>query len=525
MARTQLFARVQRAAEIAREAAARELPVEELIGERAEQRVTRRTLLRSAGIAGLALSGFGRLAPIAKGAGSPRIVIVGGGLAGLTCAHRLKQAGLIAELHEASDRLGGRCWTIRGVFADGQIAEHGGELIDQGHTQIRHLAQELGLELANLLAAQPNGTEDVFFFDGAPYAFAQATDDLKSIWQKLHKDVAAAGYPTLYNQSTPRGVELDRMSIVDWLNESIPLGGAGSKLGRLLDVSYNIEYGAESSVQSSLNLIYLLGFVGQGQLRIFGKSDEKYHVVGGNDQIPQRLAQILAGQITTDSELVAIRRNADGTYTLTFKEGPRTKTVGADHVVLALPFSRLRLVDTSQAQFNDLKTTAIQKLAMGTNSKLNVQFSKRHWYKVGNNGNTVSDTGYQNTWEVSRGQAGASGILVDYTGGTIGASFGSGTPASRASQFLSQLEPVLPGITQQWNGKATVDYWQGYPWTLGSYSYWKVGQYTEFSGAEKERSFNCHFAGEHCSQDFQGYLNGAVQTGEDAAAEILGDLR
>jgi len=71
----------------------------------------------------------------------------------------------------------------------------------------------------------------------------------------------------------------------------------------------------------------------------------------------------------------------------------------------------------------------------------------------------------------------------------------------------------------------TRDYWTGYQWTKGSYSYWKVGQYTRFSGAEKERSNNCHFAGEHTSQDFQGYLQGAVETGERAASEVLADLK
>src|SRR5207344_1984896 len=61
------------------------------------------------------------------------MVVVGGGLAGLVCAHRLKQAGHRAVVHEASDRLGGRVWTIRGAFAEDQIAEHGGELIDSDH--------------------------------------------------------------------------------------------------------------------------------------------------------------------------------------------------------------------------------------------------------------------------------------------------------------------------------------------------------------------------------------------------------
>src|SRR5437867_4261330 len=229
MARMPLFGAVQECADAAREAAVRGMPVDEVLGER---RLTRRTLLRDAGVAGLAAAGFARFAPIAKAAGTPRIVVVGGGLAGLTCAYRLEQAGLAAELHEASDRLGGRCWTIRDAFAEGQIAEHGGELIDQGHTAMRQLASELGFTLDNLLAAQPDGTEDFFYFDNAPYPFAEATDDLKSIWQKLHSDVSAASYPTTYYQSTPRGRELDQISIIDWLNESIPFGGASSKLGQ-----------------------------------------------------------------------------------------------------------------------------------------------------------------------------------------------------------------------------------------------------------------------------------------------------
>jgi monoamine oxidase len=93
----------------------------------------------------------------------------------------------------------------------------------------------------------------------------------------------------------------------------------------------------------------------------------------------------------------------------------------------------------------------------------------------------------QNTWEVTRAQSGASGILVDYTGGTIGASFGTGTPEELAAQFLAQIEPVLPGISAQWNERATVDFWLGNPFTLGSYSYWKVGQYTQFAVSKAVR--------------------------------------
>ena len=523
MPRTPLANQVQEMLSVAQEAARRNISTEQVLAERRAARMSRRDFLK------LGLAGAGALALTSRtravNAAGPRIVVVGAGLAGLTVAYRLKQNGYIADVYEASDRVGGRCWSDTSYFNEGQVYEHGGELIDQGHTQIRQLAQELGLDLDNLAQAEVNGTEPTYYFDSQFYSFAQATDDLKQAWQKIHNDVSAASYPTLYNSYTQRGWELDHMSIVDWINESVP-GGMNSKLGQLLDIAYNIEYGAESSVQSSLNLLYLLGYSGQGQLRIFGPSNEKYHTRGGNDQIAKRMAQTLGSQIKLGQELITIKLNANGTYSLTFKKGKTTSSVTADKVVLAIPFSILRTsVDYRFAGFSDLKKTAIAELGMGTNSKLHVQFTDRHWVGLDSNGETYADTGYQNTWEVTRAQPGTSGILVNYTGGNIGASFGSGTPSSRTQQFLTQIEPVLPGISGKWNGKATIDYWQGYPWTKGSYSYWKVGQYTKFSGMERERQGNCHFAGEHTSIDFQGYLNGAVESGERVVTEILGDYK
>jgi monoamine oxidase len=506
--------------------------IEEAYASVVESRTTRRELLKRTTAVGVAVAGastMGRFAKAAYAAKDVRIAVVGAGLAGLTCAYRLRQAGYNATLYEGSDRLGGRCWTIRS-FADGQIAEHGGELIDQGHTAMRQLAHELGFPLDNLLQAQPKGTEDFFYVNGSKYPYSQLVVDLNGIYQKLHKDVSAASYPTLWNNYTQRGWELDHMSIIQWLDETVPNGGSRSNLGRVLDLAYNIEYGAECSEQSALNLLYLLGYSGQGQFRVFGPSNEKYHVKGGNDQVTRELGRRLNRQIEPDHVLTAIRQTNDGSFTLTFQNGTTARTTTVDHVVLAIPFSMLRSVDYKRAGFEPLKVTAIRELPMGTNSKLHLQFKDRFWYAAHNNGNTYADTGYQNTWEVTRAQTGGKGILVDYTGGKVGASFGSGTPQERARQFITQLKPQFPGIdiSSHWEDRpdtVTVDYWAGNPWTKGSYSYWKVGQYTKFSGMEKERQGNCHFAGEHTSQDFQGYLNGGVETGERAAGEILGDLK
>jgi monoamine oxidase len=452
------------------------------------------------------------------------IAIVGGGLAGLVCALRLKQAGHRAIVHEAGARLGGRVWTIRDYFAEGQIAERGGELIDSDHVSMRRLVAELGLTLDNVIAAERPGTGDVFRFNRSHYPVEQAVADFSAVYPKLKRDLAEAGYPTLHNHHRRRGVELDHMSIADWLQRNVP-GGLDSNLGRLLDVAYNTEFGADTGDQTSLNLLYLLGYSGGARLRLFGASNEKFRVHGGNDQVIDRLARELDGQVTRNSELVEVKRLDDGGYRLTFDGDSGTRAVRAPQVVLAIPFAVMReSVDYSDAGFDPVKTMAIEQQGMGTNSKLNVQFSTRSWHADDSNGSTYSDDGYQSTWEASRAQPGRAGILVDYTGGSIGRAFGGASADARARRFVEELLPTLPGV-KDYNGRAVLDYWTGRPFTRGSYAYYRVGQMTAFAGVEGKPSGGCHFAGEQTSYTFQGYMEGAVKSGERAASEIVASLR
>lgn len=495
--------------------------------------VSRRTFVGASAItaAGVSLGACGEhplMAPgfadaaarAAKGIAPQRVAIVGAGLAGLTAAYRLKQAGVMATVYEATTRLGGRCWSNRSTFAEGQIAERGGEFIDQYHSNIRQLAQELGLVLDNVVAAEPNGSEPFYYFDGSPYPYAQALDDMKAVWQTIKRDYVDAGYPTLYTSSTSRGRELDATSIRQWIERSVP-GGIASRLGRLLDTAYCIEYGADTTDQSALNLLYLLGAVGQGQIRLFGASNEKYKVRGGNDQIVARLASALSGQILTGKALNAVSASGSG-WTLDFDD--RT-SVQIDRVILALPFSVMReRVSLRRAGFPAVKMRAITELGMGQNAKLALQFGTRHWNTLGNGGDTYADTGYQCTWDVTRGQPGTRGILVDYTGGSVAKAQSGRLPGALAQQFLAQVEPVLPGVSARYTGAVSFDDWPRNPWTLGSYAYYRVGQYQAFSGAEREAVGSCHFAGEHTSQDSQGYLEGAVESGIRAAAEVVAAL-
>jgi monoamine oxidase len=492
--------------------------------------LSRRTLVKGslvgaglgAGLAGVTQATAARAAPKAGPTGNPRIVVIGAGLAGLSAAYTLKKAGYTTTVYEASSRVGGRCYTNRS-WKNGQVSEHGGEFIDSGHVEIRDLATELGLTLEDRVAATPKGFHERYYFNGADYPYDQVRRDLKAIYKQASSDADAAGYPTLYNSSTPRGVELDRMSIRDWIAAYVP-GGVTSKLGKFIDMAYTIEYGADIAQQSALNFIYLFGFGSPAEVPIFGESDEQFHVAGGNDQIVARLAAALKGQIITSTQLTAVRQKGNG-YQLTLGSGSGTADVAADRVVLALPFSLLRQVDLSKANFPAGKMKAINELPMGANTKLTLQFNRRVWNDLHCTGETYGDTGFQNTWDSTLGQAGTTGVLTNFTGGTVASGFGAArTPAQYANQFLKQLEPVLPGVTQAWNGTVALDYWPGNPWTKGAYSYFGVGQYTTICGLPGEAAGACHFAGEHTSVDYQGYLNGAVETGQRAADEIIAAL-
>src|SRR5262249_48076624 len=250
-----------------------------------------------------------------------------------------------------------------------------GELIDSDHWTIRHLARRFDLPLDDLHAAEPPGGDETYRFFDAFYPKAQADADFNAVEDALAADLKAAGYPTTFDDATDAGAKLDQMSVFDWIETRVP-GGHGSPLGALLDVAYNIEYGADTPEQSSLNLVYLLGFQPAPHgVELFGQSDERFHVRGGNQRVPEAIAAALGPAVKTGWRLLRVALTSGGRVSLTFSVGGVTREVVADLAVLAIPFAVLRDLDTAQAGFNALKNTAIQELGRGHNGKLQLQFT------------------------------------------------------------------------------------------------------------------------------------------------------
>lgn len=473
-------------------------------------------------LVGLGLVGCG---PGGGGSGDDdlQVVIVGAGIAGLTAGWRLRQAGVSVRILEAQDRVGGRMFSIRNHFPGAQVAELGGELIDTGHVTMQRLAAELGLELNDLHETEEMEPE-VWWFGGRSVTH----EDMVAAWgpaaRRIQEELAALPLPESWPWVTwdaPAGAEaLDRLSLAEWLHQV----EMDDWFRGLLDVGFTSQYGLEADRQSALNLHTLID-PDPDDFLIYGESDERYHLRGGNDQIPTRLARKLDDAIEHGVRLESVREGADGRYELSVRTGNSSRTVRAHHVVLALPFTLLREVELA-VELPEVKRRAIQELGYGTNAKLMMGFTSRPWRtEHGAAGTVVSDLPFQVTWETSRLQPGSSGILTNFTGGRAGELVGEGSPREQAVRVVSELETVFPGVAAAHDPDLAVRFhWPTHPWTRGSYACYLPGQWTGIAGAEGMPVGRLHFAGEHTSLDAQGYMEGGAESGERVAAEILGAL-
>ena len=485
-------------------------------------RISRRELLRRGAGGGAALV----LAPALFGCSTseeptePRIAIVGAGLAGLSCAHRLHLRGAAATVYEANPkRIGGRCWSSRG-WASGQVGEHGGEFIDTRHERIRALARRFGLELTDLFAVPDPGRRRIWL-DGALRSRAELAPGFEVFQRRIvaaAKRVGAYGY----EHATPAARRFDQLSARDWLQANVP-GGTDSLAARAVSSEMVSEFGLDAQRLSALNLFYLYA-------EHHPDADERFHIAGGNDQLVHALAgELPEGTIRLDHKLEALARRSDGTYTLRITGEPGD--VIADQVVLCLPFSTLREADLSRSGLSAKKRACIDELGMGTNAKVLMQFDRRPDHYGDWNGYLLYDRPYYMTWQSSLGESGRQGLITVYFGGRSG---GRGLIAraphapSTRREVAARLRSLnrggateLTGITKGFNGRAWTDHWLADPLARGSYAAFLPGQYTRYYGYVGKPEDGVHFAGEHTATANQGFLEGAVETGERAADEVL----
>ncbi len=515
MARTPLFSHLQRLARVAAVSRRSHVPATELLEMPSPARARRRFLQAATGAVAAGMAGCRSTTMDRQGSTKPRIVIVGGGLAGLNCAWHLKKAGVQAEIYEGSDRTGGRVFTKTGLLQEGQTLELGGSFIDDNHDDMKALATEFGLELLDM-QADSSVRECAYHFGGRQYSDREVLDGLAPFVERMERDRAwlERDWASLRSDRVVR--EIDNTGIGEYLRRH----GMDGWLRQLLEVAFVTEFGLDADSQSAFNLLDIIGLnTDADRWEAFGDSDERYKIVGGNQRVPDELAARLARQIHTGRQLLAVKQSGTS-YTLSFHRGTVTQEIIADVVVLALPFTLLREVEL-HVELPAEKRRAINELGYGTNAKVIAGTSARPWRQQGFSGGAFSDQPFQLAWDNARMQEGEGAGITLYSGGEPGLRAGEGSPKSQVERLLPGYDAVFPGAAEAFNGRVFRMHWPSHAYTKGSYACYKPGQWTTVSGHEATPVGNLLFAGEHCSEDFQGFMNGAAESGRLAATEVL----
>lgn len=513
MARSPLFAALRRAARIARLARRPGQPGIDELAQAPRRGMTRSGFLRGS----LAVGALAAIGAPGCGDRGATVAIVGAGIAGLHAAWVLKKAGIRAEVYEATERVGGRMMTSTGLLAPKLTTDIGGEFIDSDHEDLHLLAAELGIELYDSQAASETDlTPDTYFFDGAHHSEQQVLTEFAPLAARIAADYDGLGDVIDFEHDGGAG-PLDRTPISLYLDQI----GASGWIRKLLEVAYVTEYGLDADLQSSLNLIALIGTDTSTAFEIYGSSDERYLTRGGSQRFPDELARRMPDQLHLGERLVRLTER-DGGFRLDLEIlGGRTRSVDADHVILAVPFSVLREVDLTGVALPAVKKKAIAELGTGMNSKVLVGFDRRVWRDQGYAGYTYADTGFQVAWDNSRMQSPTAGGLTLYSGGAPALLVGDGTAESQAARLVPGLEGAYPGLGAAQNGNAARFHWPRYGLTKGSYAAYLTGQWTTIAGSEFPPVGRLHFAGDHTSTDFQGFMGGAAETGRRAAEAVL----
>jgi monoamine oxidase len=505
------------------------MPAIEALPQLRAQAASRRRMLKAAAGAGVLAVSPLRAAPNAGGAD---VAVVGAGLAGLYAATVLAAKRARPRVFEAGDRTGGRVWTLRGFFP-GQVAERGAELIDTTHTTLRGLANAYGLTLESYAENKLPG-EEFFHFFGRHWSEAEVVEEFRAFVPAMREDlVRLSNGPTAFSYS-----ETDRRLDFTPLSDYLTQRGAGPLIRAVLDVAYTIEFGREISRQSALALLFFVATNRRQAFTPFGVfSDERFHIVEGNDIVATRMAADLPEPVRLGHRLLRVAREASGRVRLTFDATGRKVETVHDAVVLSLPAPLMRQIEfASSIALPAGNRLAIDNLDYGTNSKMMIGFHGRPWFERSNsNGASYSDLpNHQSTWETNPSLArfAERGVLTDFSGGERGARLDPARVQREADAFLGDLDKVYPGsrVLARRDGRnnvlAHLENWSRLPLFQGAYTNNPPGYFTTLEGLYAQSAGNIHFAGEHTDSFYscQGFMEGALLSGARAADDVLRGL-
>jgi monoamine oxidase len=435
--------------------------------------------------------------------GGVSVVVAGAGLAGLAAARDLVRMGADVTVAEARNRVGGRVWTIRDGFAEAQHAEAGADMIDESQLGILRLTDELGLKLTRIL----RGGWGYVRADGQGRPRIQPRGISRG-WNRLAKSLAdlVEGYRLVERRwDSPVTADLARRSVAQWLDathadEELRATALGLRGFFLAD-------------PDELSLLALVDQFASDDAPVGGTM---YRVSGGNDRIATALADALGERVRLGAELVAVSHRGRNVRA-SLKQGRQVSQIHCDYLVFAVPAPLLRRIPITPA-LPAQQHEAIASIKYGRATRTLLQFSQRFWRATGRPRAFGSPLPFGAVWEGNEEQPGRPGILSLLAGAS--ASEGAGT-------LVATDGPSALGRSLEWLGSRNADLlawrqivWESDPFSRGGYAFFDPAFDPALRAWLARPCGRLFFAGEHTSQQWQGYMNGAIESGRRAAAEI-----
>lgn len=481
--------------------------------------VSRRHILKAGAIAGAGLlvpswiAGCGRPSDVPESR-KAKVVVVGAGIAGLHAAWLLKKQGINAEVYDAATRTGGRMMTARNVIAPGTWTELGGEFIDSTHTDMLRLVKEFDLNLLDFHSDAFTRYNDVYWFEGRRYTEADIVREIRPLLEALERDLRIL--PSSYENLRESPAQAFDLMSLDAYFTTLGLSGW---LRSFLEVAFVTENGLELGEQSALNFLTVVSAdVTDGMFHQYGTSDERYKIQGGNEQICGHLTASVFNHIHMSHQLEQVARRGSR-FLLTFRTDSSSTEVEADIVLLAIPWTILRNVDLA-LELPPLRRTMISELRYGQNGKTIVAFERPFWHDTKENGFAYTDMRMQVAWDNTAMQGKTAGGMTFFSGGSMNRVISGMSKPETVRMILNDVKNVWPLAESTPIHKTERIQWPQQPFAKASYSSYGPGQWTSFFGRESQPDGRLFFAGEHCSNNHRGYMNGAAETGRFAAEKI-----
>ena len=439
------------------------------------------------------------------------VTVIGAGLAGLSAAYDLYQAGWQVTVLEARERVGGRVFSVRS-FSNDLVAEGGGEFIEDSHTRMLSYARQFNLQLGRVGSWQ-NQDGDWGSFDGRSGPLADEKiwgTDLHAEVEKIWKAVSQLGKYISDPHQPQASVEagrLDSRSAADWIHslEAHPLAK------NYFVQHIRSEYTAEPECFSLLDLA-------RNSAMYYSTPERRtnWRVIGGNDLIPHALADVLP-DVRLRAAVQAIRIQPNK-VSVTYKQDDSDLTIHSDFAILAIPLTTARLIE-----FNPPLPSAHQRMvnevSYGAVTKVLIEYRKRFWNYMGCNGRLTTDSPIVITWFATSHIQSEGGVITVYTGGAPGETLSALSGEERIKVAVAEIEKNFPGSSDLIEHTFTIA-WPNEPFTRGSYMALAPGQVTAHWRTLFEPAGRLFFAGEHASP-IQGFMEGAVESGQRVAASII----